>query len=174
MKRLIHSCLWLSTILTWSWSSSSSSSLVVALHADEANITDFHITTCGHGTVSSATYNNDIVISSGNKNSCYICGRDANDGNVLWRRNVCSTNNKDNDTTTTNVALDSNKGAYSISNGIVKHCKGKKNNFNSKAIVGYCIGGQVLVHDLVWGLKGILYLLLERRILSCSSSNKVD
>ena len=143
-KRLIHSCLWLSTILTWSWSSSSSSSLVVALHADEANITDFHVTTCGHGTVSSATYNNDIVISSGNKNSCYICGRDANDGNVLWRRNVCSTNNKDNDTTTTNVALDSNKGAYSISNGIVKHWDELGNTINEEY---YNKGSDIIIDE---------------------------
>lgn len=85
--------------------------VTLALYADEAGLNDFKIATTGHGPVKSAWFATpEVLITSSSlppersfqkiysntadivskTSPCYVAGRSASTGNLLWRHNVCT------------------------------------------------------------------------------------
>jgi len=74
---------------------------VNAMYKDDVGILDFSVATSGHGAVGWVHHNNGIVITTdtptkgSTTTSCFVAGRQVNDGSLVWRRNVCSVPDED-------------------------------------------------------------------------------
>jgi hypothetical protein len=86
---------------------SCSNNFALALFADDVGLSDFLVATTGHGAVKFVHYaaKNMLVTSdspvAGHQllaeapdTSCYVAGRDLENGQVTWRRNVCASKNQ--------------------------------------------------------------------------------
>ena len=79
---------------------------VNAMYKDDVGVLDFSIATAGHGPIGVVHNNNKngIVITTDTPTtttttttttSCFVAGRQINDGSLVWRRNVCSVPDED-------------------------------------------------------------------------------
>jgi len=74
---------------------------VNAMYKDDVGVLDFSVATAGHGAVGWAQHHNSIVITTdtptkgSTTTSCFVAGRQVNDGGLVWRRNVCSVPDED-------------------------------------------------------------------------------
>ncbi|OEU21827.1 DUF1620-domain-containing protein [Fragilariopsis cylindrus CCMP1102] len=75
---------------------------VNAMYKDDVGVLDFSIATAGHGPIGVVHTNNKngIVITTDKPTtttttSCFVAGRQINDGSLVWRRNVCSVPDED-------------------------------------------------------------------------------
>ena len=75
---------------------------VNAMYKDDVGVLDFSVATAGHGPVGFVHNGNGIVITTDEPTtttttttSCFVAGREINDGSLVWRRNVCSVPDED-------------------------------------------------------------------------------
>jgi len=60
-----------------------------AIYKDDVGVLDFSVPTAGHGAIGWASQQREVLLTSEPSSSCYVAGRNIEDGSLLWRRNVC-------------------------------------------------------------------------------------
>ncbi|KAL3923166.1 MAG: hypothetical protein SGILL_001813, partial [Bacillariaceae sp.] len=74
-------------------------SVCEAIYAEDAGVLDFAVTTAGHGAVGMVHPFQDTIVttdkSDGSGTSCFVASRKQSNGDLVWRRNVCSVSGSD-------------------------------------------------------------------------------